>query len=362
MAAMLVWGLVMSQEEDCTLIYRHYQGNAGNKNALADVIIANASLRGTISFPDTRVADGEMKGMIATERLEGQMDVNGIATLKAFTANLEVGEYSGIPGETFKGTFRPADGGLARAFVLHEEYKKGSIPFTGHCLKRDSLLTDSTETPAAHFKGMLLLAADTGMHDLNTHILKTMFGRPPPLSLPRDSALQYYSDELFRKFTEANRDLIESGHSFNWETIADAYVSINTNGILVYRADNYAYTGGAHGIGITRFLVYDTEAMDRIDLQAIFESGYEARLQKLLEQKYRATYFLEEGQPLSDAGLFEDHIPVSENFWLTSNSIGFYYNPYELAPYAMGAISISLSYEQVLPLMKIDNPVMRLIP
>lgn len=362
LAFLVFWSWLPGQENPCSLAYYHYLGTVGNKHAVADVIIANGWVSGTITFPDTRVADGALKGMIATQRLEGQVDHNGIAGIRAFTGNSKAGEYSGIPGETFKGTFRPADGGLAKSFVFNEEYGDGSFRFNGYCLKKDSLLTDSMEIPKAHFDAMLLLPRDTGLQALKSNILGAMFGRQPGAILPDDSVLAYYSNDFYRKFTEANRDIIASGHSFNWETLIDSYISINTNGILVYRADNYAYTGGAHGIGITRLMVFDTEAMKPLELKEIFESGYEEKLQKLLEQKYRSTYFLEKDQPLSEAGLFEDHIPVSENFWLTSNSIGFYYNPYELAPYAMGAITISLPYNEVLPLMKIDNPVMRLIP
>ena len=40
-----------------------------------------------------------------------------------------------------------------------------------------------------------------------------------------------------------------------------------------------------------------------------------------------------------------------ENFYLDPTGITFYYNVYEIAPYVMGATKITLSYEDIAPLM-----------
>ena len=137
-------------------------------------------------------------------------------------------------------------------------------------------------------------------------------------------------------------------------------VCMNRDGILVYRIDNYGYTGGAHGLGISRFLVFDLIEMTQLSLNDIFIPGFEDELSKLLERKFRINYFLGTGQSLTEAGLFENNIHPSENYYPAANGIGFCYNPYELAPYSMGAIYIFLIYEDIEHIRKKNSPMQRI--
>jgi hypothetical protein len=47
-------------------------------------------------------------------------------------------------------------------------------------------------------------------------------------------------------------------------------------------------------------------------------------------------------------------LPLGENFALTSKGLEIQYNPYEVAPYALGATSVSVPREAVAPLVKAD--------
>ena len=71
-------------------------------------------------------------------------------------------------------------------------------------------------------------------------------------------------------------------------------------------------------------------------------------------------YFLSEDESLIDAGLFENKIHPSDNFWISENGISFFYNPYDLAPYSMGSITISLKYADIQELLREDAAVRRL--
>ena len=44
----------------------------------------------------------------------------------------------------------------------------------------------------------------------------------------------------------------------------------------------------------------------------------------------------------------------TDNFYLTENGISFFYNVYDIAPYAVGAIEISLPYEMLSHLLSDD--------
>ena len=49
-----------------------------------------------------------------------------------------------------------------------------------------------------------------------------------------------------------------------------------------------------------------------------------------------------------------------DNFYLDPTGITFYYNVYEIAPYVMGATKITLSYEDIAHLMKVQKILMKL--
>jgi hypothetical protein len=101
--------------------------------------------------------------------------------------------------------------------------------------------------------------------------------------------------------------------------------------------------------------------MQPVDLAALLIPEYEAALSELLEAEFRAQHFLEPGQDLRDAGLFENSIHPSHNFYVTPCEMVFFYNPYELAPYAMGASIIRLAFDQLEGLLNGSPLVRRLI-
>lgn len=330
-------------------------GQLGNDELIVDMVISNNEIRGSCVFPGLKFEEGPFAGLTRTGRIEGIIDERGVASITAYTQNIESGEYSGMLGKVFKGTFREARSGMSLAFNLEEAYPEGSIPFEGYCLNMDSVLLDTIGSPFAHLNLSLLLPPDK--HDfaiVREAVIKTFFGKQMIDSLADDSLLQFFGMDYFARYVNANRDLYDGGHSFNWEIINTGTIGMNRDGLLVYRSDSYGYTGGAHGMGISRFLVFDSRRMKKLGLEDIFIPGYDDELSKLLEQKYRIQYFVGPEQSMLEAGLFQDSIPPSNNFFLTENSIGFYYNPYKIAPYSMGGITISLTYEEMGSILRED--------
>jgi hypothetical protein len=52
-------------------------------------------------------------------------------------------------------------------------------------------------------------------------------------------------------------------------------------------------------------------------------------------------------QSLADAGFFSDTIKPADNFYITRDGIGFYYNQYDIAPYASGAFDIFIPFSEL---------------
>ena len=350
------------QEYECDFSYVHFTGESGRNPVIMDLMIINGELNGSCVFLDQGYPDGASAGMLRTQRLEGSLDGHDVASIYAYEQNMLAGTYTGVLGKEFNGTFREEGSQNSHTFSFREEYSDFALPFHAYCLSRDSLLLDTTGSPFAHLEHYLLLPPHKQKYEsIRESIVTGFLGQNIDLNTSNDSLLHYSGMEYFRKYVEGNRDLYDGGMSFNWESIKTSYIGMNHYGLLVYRIESYGYTGGAHGMGASSFLVFDTESMKELRLDDIFIPDHEYELKQLLERSFRTNYFVGAEQSLKEAGLFENEIPPTENFFLTENSIGFYYNPYHLAPYAMGAQVISLLWDEVEHLVREDAAVRRII-
>ncbi len=48
---------------------------------------------------------------------------------------------------------------------------------------------------------------------------------------------------------------------------------------------------------------------------------------------------------LAERGFFPEYISLTENFLVTPEGITFYYNPYDIGCYALGAVDVTMSRE-----------------
>ncbi|MBN1633683.1 MAG: DUF3298 domain-containing protein [Ignavibacteria bacterium] len=120
---------------------------------------------------------------------------------------------------------------------------------------------------------------------------------------------------------------------------------------ISYVIHNYNFTGGAHPNGYTRYLNFNPSSGKILDLDDIFKGGYEKKLNKLLEQKFRKEFDLSPEAPLTEM-LFENKIEHNNNFAISDNSIIFLYNRYEIAPYVFGEITLEVPYEEINNILK----------
>jgi hypothetical protein len=107
-----------------------------------------------------------------------------------------------------------------------------------------------------------------------------------------------------------------------------------------------AYEGGAHGLAQVYFTVFDRTAAKVLALADVVPAARQPALKNAVEAALRARYNVPEGQGFSAAGFFSDAIDLTENFFLSDGAIGFYWNPYEIAPYVMGGIEVVVPFSR----------------
>jgi len=146
----------------------------------------------------------------------------------------------------------------------------------------------------------------------------------------------------------------EREHVWSWESDTKAQVLLNQPGIVTISISTYAFTGGAHGMSVTQYLVFDTVTGRQFALNDFFAQGFEAQLDKLIERRFRQIRGLSETDPLNGekGGLFENQIRHNDNFAVTGSGVRFLYNQYEIAPYAAGQIEIELPFNQLRDILK----------
>lgn len=129
-------------------------------------------------------------------------------------------------------------------------------------------------------------------------------------------------------------------------------VNINPQ-IAIYRIDINEYTGGAHGMHGLSYLNFDPQNGHLLTLEELFKPGFEKPLDDLLlEQLMKDTHSNSLDELNAKAYLQWTDMYPSGNFIRRPEGITFVYNAYEIAPYSMGIIEITLSDEQMKNLLK----------
>ena len=126
-----------------------------------------------------------------------------------------------------------------------------------------------------------------------------------------------------------------------------------SKGTVAYLATVDYYEGGAHGIHQLLTMNFEKKTGRRLMLADIFAIGYEQPLKEILIKALKTKEGVETLAALKEKGyLFAMDMFASENFILGPTTITFVYNPYEIAPYAMGSTQLVIPYSDIDKLLK----------
>ena len=173
---------------------------------------------------------------------------------------------------------------------------------------------------------------------------------PPPATV--DSAaihfVAQYEDAASALASGGERDFPEV-----WSLQRDVSVVCNTPDMLSLRAEEYRYTGGAHGLQTVRLASFDPHTGRRLQLADMVTDT--AALVPIAERAFREQKKIPEGQALSEAGyeFFEqDRFALTDNVMRCGDTLTVHYDPYQIAPYALGPTELVLTGDEVGALLK----------
>ena len=162
------------------------------------------------------------------------------------------------------------------------------------------------------------------------------------------------ADSLMRKsnledayFTEA-QDLPVEG-PFSWDDFINGYFTDGYKNLRSYIIEYYSYRGGAHGVNTLTALVFDKKSGEQLQEKDIFVDNYSLSLSSLL-QKHLPEAF--DGNEEEYDSLFITDIVSNGNFEPGKTGITWYYQPYEIGPYSLGVIPVSVPWNELKPLLR----------
>lgn len=126
------------------------------------------------------------------------------------------------------------------------------------------------------------------------------------------------------------------------------------NYIITMQKELYTYSAGAaHGLhGVGNYTI-DRRSKDVISEGDLFIDGYEAELNKVLQRALLKSLGRKNAQEVEkEDGFSITDLSGNDNFRLDAKGMTYTYNPYEIAPYAMGVIEFFVPYEEVRHLLR----------
>ena len=163
----------------------------------------------------------------------------------------------------------------------------------------------------------------------------------------RPETLAEMANELIAAYRAARQEFPGAASTQRWEEERVATVLHHDDRLVSLMLEVYSYTGGAHPNARTLYGSWFLEDGRRVALRDLLTPGSEERVAEIAEAVFREQRGLPTEQSLEEQGFdFPDgKFALNENFAVTDQGLVFYFNPYEIAPYALGPTEIELTFE-----------------
>jgi hypothetical protein len=138
----------------------------------------------------------------------------------------------------------------------------------------------------------------------------------------------------------------------SWTYTEEHRLVLKGNYAVISQGISY-YRGGAHPNWLENNYILDTEAVRQLQRGDIIPQRNISALKDLVDRKLRVVSeektgeSLPPGTPLSGGIYFEDAVDLSEDFYPTEKGLSFQWDPYEITPYAVGGVEITLSWQEL---------------
>lgn len=175
------------------------------------------------------------------------------------------------------------------------------------------------------------------------------------------NSLDSLISSIFDEYNSVIKEYPESGQ--NWEIERLMKIKTQTDNILSIEYSDYSFLGGAHPNNFVSYSNYYLATGEEIPLDECFQKDYENQLNSIAEKIFKQQKKLSMDSDLSSAGYWfdEDKFELNDNFAVLKNGLLFYFNSYEIAPYALGPTELVIPYSEIDQLILADGPLSNFI-
>jgi len=158
---------------------------------------------------------------------------------------------------------------------------------------------------------------------------------------------EFLVNAFIKEYDDYVKDATEASRIWTLERKVD--VVFITDRIACFRFFETSFLGGAHPNSNYFFTVYDLATGGKLKAKDVFVEEYKEKLTAIAEKKFREIRGLKGNDSLNSAG-FQfpgGKFALNDNFGFLKEGIVFFYNPYEIAPYAAGETNLIIPYNEV---------------
>jgi hypothetical protein len=174
----------------------------------------------------------------------------------------------------------------------------------------------------------------------------------------QDKTLEQEAAEFIQSYKSFTSEV--TGMNQGWYFNGEAKVMVLLDTLVSISIDEEYYSGGAHGGGGKYFININPRTGSEVELSDILKAGFEVHLNKVGEAVFRREKNLKSSDNLQENGFeFPENVfKLNKNYGFRPDAIIFFFNNYEIGPYAAGTTEILIPYNEILDWL-ITNPIQR---
>ncbi len=182
-----------------------------------------------------------------------------------------------------------------------------------------------------------------------------------------DKFLKDYTEEyqgLSNTFYEEKSRLKGEMPQWYWYSVYKTNeIMFQNDSLLAYAVEHSEYTGGAHGSFNLIYTNIDLNRLVTLSEEDLFIPDYYRPLTEKIINSLIKKYNVSDPESLLELGFFTiDDIVPNNNFYLNEEGINYAFNQYEIAPYAMGVINVTIPYSELEEILIPDGIISRFFP
>jgi hypothetical protein len=176
----------------------------------------------------------------------------------------------------------------------------------------------------------------------------------------RDTSLRSFANNFIKGYIKDNPKQYSPDMFYTLNL--EAMVIRQDSSLTTLQVEGYNYEGGAHGARSVSFINWNTKRNKCITLSDILIDGYNNKLTAIGDTIFRQQEKLSDTSSLARDYKFEkQRFALNDNYSITPLGIRFFYNEYEIKPYAAGPTNLFIPYNKIKSLLRPNTVVTQYI-